>query len=182
MPANRWKVIECQAAIEAALDHDLDGDPRGPGPRDVLCQHILITACAAPFDADDLFTQVTGAGAYCAFSRAAFDDCLDFVATGGYALRACDRWQRLLQRTDDKWRLRDPRLAQQIRMNIGTIQAPHTLKVRMKGRGGKPLGEVEEGFAAPLFLEVGKVPVDGAGAEALLTTEADRLTAAAGLA
>lgn len=36
-------------------------------------------------------------------------------------------------------------------MNIGTIQDTDTLKVRMKrNRGGKPLGEIEEGFAASL--------------------------------
>lgn len=36
-------------------------------------------------------------------------------------------------------------------MNIGTIQDTDTLKVRMKrNRGGKPLGEIEEGFAATL--------------------------------
>ena len=154
LPANRWEVIECHAAIEAVLAHDLDGDPRGPGPLDVLCQHILITACAAPFDADALFTEVTGAGPYRALTRTQFDDCLDFVATGGYALRAYDRWQRLMQRDDGLWRLRDPRLAQQVRMNIGTIIDTDTLKVRMKGRSGasagKPLGEVEESFAASL--------------------------------
>ncbi len=154
LPANRWEVIECHAAIEAVLAHDLDGDPRGPGPLDVLCQHILIAACAAPFDADALFTEVTGAGPYRALTRTQFDGCLDFVATGGYALRAYDRWQRLMQRDDGLWRLRDPRLAQQVRMNIGTIIDTDTLKVRMKGRSGasagKPLGEVEESFAASL--------------------------------
>ena len=36
-------------------------------------------------------------------------------------------------------------------MNIGTIQDTDTLKVRMRrGRGGTPLGEIEEGFAATL--------------------------------
>ena len=52
VPANRFEVVECQAALEAARDGELDGDPRGPGPRDVLCQHILTRACAGPFDAD----------------------------------------------------------------------------------------------------------------------------------
>ncbi|MHA6266829.1 ligase-associated DNA damage response DEXH box helicase [Aliiroseovarius sp. CAU 1755] len=166
LPANRWEVIECHAAIEAVLAHDLDGDPRGPGPRDVLCQHILITACAAPFDADALFGEVTTAGPYAGLTRANFDACLDFVATGGYALRAYDRWQRLMQRADGLWQLRDPRLAQQVRMNVGTIIDTDTLKVRMKGRSGasagKPLGEVEESFAASLvpgdtFLMGGKI-------------------------
>ena len=149
VPANRFEVVECVAALEAAKAHDLDGDPKGPGPRDVLCQHILITACAGPFDEDHLFQEIKTVGAYRTLSRAAFDDCLDFCATGGYALRAYDKWKRLLQTADGRWQLRDPRAAQRIRMNIGTIQDTDTLKVRMKGNF-KPLGEVEEAFAATL--------------------------------
>ena len=42
VPANRFEVVECVAALQAVLDGDLDGEPRGAGPRDVLCQHILI--------------------------------------------------------------------------------------------------------------------------------------------
>ena len=151
VPANRFEVVECVAALQAVQSGDLDGDPRGPGPLDVLCQHILITAAAGPFDADALFAEVTTAGAYHDLSRADFDACLDFCATGGYALRAYDQWQRLQHRADGLWQLRDPRAAQRIRMNIGTIQDTDTLKVRLKrSRGGKPLGEIEEGFAATL--------------------------------
>ncbi len=150
MPANRWEVIECHAAIQAVLAHDLDGEPRGPAPRDVLCQHILITACAGPFDADDLYAEATRAGAYAHLTRAEFDACLGFVATGGYALKAYDRWQRLMQDATGRWCLRDQRLSQLIRMNLGTIIDRDTLKVKMRGRGGKSLGEVEESFAASL--------------------------------
>jgi ATP-dependent Lhr-like helicase len=100
VPANRFEVVECRAALEAVRAHDLDGEARGPGPRDVLCQHILIRACAGPFDANNLFAEVTRAGAYAALSRAEFDACLEFCATGGYALRAYDQWQRLQQRAD----------------------------------------------------------------------------------
>ena len=149
VPANRFEVVECVAALEAAKAHDLDGDPKGAGPRDVLCQHILITACAGPFDADALYAEVSSVGAYTELSRLDFDDCLDFCATGGYALRAYDKWKRLLQTADGKWQLRDPRASQRIRMNIGTIQDSDTLKVRLKGNF-KPLGEVEEAFAATL--------------------------------
>ncbi|MBY6081974.1 ligase-associated DNA damage response DEXH box helicase [Ruegeria arenilitoris] len=163
VPANRFEVVECVAALEAARAHDLDGEPRGPGPRDVLCQHILIAACAGPFDANALYVEVTSAGPYADLTRAAFDACLEFCATGGYALRAYDRWQRLQQRPDGLWQLRDPRAAQRIRMNLGTIQDSDTLKVRLKrNRGGKPLGEVEEAFAASLtpgdtFLICGQI-------------------------
>ncbi|WP_390913334.1 ligase-associated DNA damage response DEXH box helicase [Pseudosulfitobacter sp. SM2401] len=151
VPANRFEVVECIAALEAAKEGELDGDPRGPGPRDVLCQHILIAACAGPFDAGALFTEMTSAGAYSTLSRADFDACLDFCATGGYALRAYDKWKRLQQRPDGMWQLRDPRSTRAIRMNLGTIQDTDTLKVRLKrSRGGKPLGEIEEAFAATL--------------------------------
>ncbi|WP_420586430.1 ligase-associated DNA damage response DEXH box helicase [Ruegeria sp.] len=151
VPANRFEVVECVAALEAAKAHELDGEPRGAGPRDVLCQHILIAAAAGPFDAEALFAEMTAAGPYADLTRTEFDACLDFCATGGYALRAYDRWQRLQQRPDGQWQLRDPRAAQRIRMNLGTIQDTDTLKVRLKrNRGGKPLGEVEEAFAASL--------------------------------
>ncbi len=150
VPANRFEIVECVAALDAVKAHSLDGDPRPPGPKDVLCQHILIAACAGPIDPEALFAEVTSAGAYKGLSREEFDACLDMVATGGYALRAYDRWQRLKQDGRGYWHLRDPRAAQRIRMNIGTIQDTDTLKVRMRGRGGKPLGEVEEAFAATL--------------------------------
>ena len=152
VPANRFEVVECVAALEAVRAHDLDGDPYGKGSRDVLCQHILITACAGPFAADNLYAQVITVGRYTGLSRSEFDDCLEFCATGGYALKGYDRWRRLLQTSDGKWQLRDPRTAQRIRMNIGTIQDTDLLKVRLRGRGGKSLGEVEEAFAATLSL------------------------------
>jgi len=151
VPANRFEVIECRAALEAVLDHDLDGEPRGPGPRDVLCQHILIRACAGPFQAATLYGEVTSAQPYSDLTQQEFDDCLDFCATGGYALKSYDKWQRLITQKDGQLTLRDPRSARLIRMNIGTIADSETLFVRLKNRrGGRPLGEIEEAFAATL--------------------------------
>ncbi len=150
VPANRFEVVECQAALDAVRAHTLDGEPRGPGPRDVLCQHILATACAGPFDAAQLYAEIITAGPYALLTKPEFDACLDFVATGGYALKAYDRWQRL-KLTNGKWHLRDPRTAALIRQNLGTIIDIETLKVRLKNQfGGTPLGEVEEDFAATL--------------------------------
>ena len=148
VPANRFEVVECVAALQAVGARDLDGAPRADAPLDVLCQHILLTACAGPFDAEALYAEVRRAGPYAGLSRADFDACLDFTATGGYALRAYDRWQRLVLR-EGHWQLRDPRAARMIRMNIGTITDPETLKVRRRGNRA-PLGEIEEGFAASL--------------------------------
>ncbi len=156
VPANRFEVIECRAALEAVRERDLDGAPRPPGPLDVLCQHILLTACAGPFRADALFAEVRRAGGYDALTRADFDACLDFCATGGYALKAYDRWRRLMEPdpvgAPGLWRLRDPRASRDIRMNVGTIADTETLGVRLAGKrgGGPKLGEVEEAFAASL--------------------------------
>jgi len=150
VPANRFEVLECHAALDAVAEHDLDGEPRGPGGLDVLCQHMLLTACAGRFDAGALYAETRRAGPYAGLTRADFDACLEFCATGGYALKAYDRWQRLVLR-DGRWQLRDPRRARLIRMNAGTIVDTETLAVRLRGRyGGTPLGEVEEEFAATL--------------------------------
>lgn len=150
VPANRFEVIECVAALQAVREHTLDGDTDHTGPLDVLCQHILIRACAGPFTADELYAEVKTAGAYIDLPRDTFERCLNFVATGGYALRAYDQWQRLIQHGDE-YRLRDPRATARIRMNIGTIVDADKMAVRMKkSRGGKPLGEVEEYFASTL--------------------------------
>ena len=148
VPANRFEVIECVAALEAVAERDLDGTPHPSAPLDVLCQHILLTACAAPFDAPSLFDEVRSAGPYRHITRADFDACVDFCATGGYALRAYDQWQRLILR-GGLWQLRDPRAARLLRMNIGTIVNPELLQVRRRGNFAR-LGEVEESFAASL--------------------------------
>ena len=149
VPANRFEIVECVAALEAVIANDLDGEKRAGKPLDVLCQHIVLVACAGPFDADELYAEVCTTGSYSALTRAEFDQCLDFCTTGGYALRRYDQWHRLIQQPDGKYSLRDMRSAPRIRMNAGTIQDNDTLKVRLqRRRGGKPLGEVEEAFAA----------------------------------
>ncbi|HVV28890.1 MAG TPA: DEAD/DEAH box helicase, partial [Rhizomicrobium sp.] len=87
VPANRFEVLECHAARAAVLAGELDGERPRHGGLDVLAQHILGTACAAPFDPASLYAEVRGAAPYAALTRADFDAVVDFVATGGYALR-----------------------------------------------------------------------------------------------
>ncbi|MEO0762147.1 MAG: helicase-related protein, partial [Pseudomonadota bacterium] len=152
VPANRMEVIECHAALDAIADGSLDGDRLPEGGLDVLCQHLRLVACAGPFGADALYEEVRRAGHYHEFTREALDRCLDFCATGGYALKAYDRWRRLMEGPPGTWSLRDPRTAQRLRMNVGTIVPPETLNVRMGRRGGgAKIGEVEEMFAASLL-------------------------------
>jgi len=162
VPANRFEVLECHAALAAIGEHRLDGEPLPRGGLDVLCQHLLLTACADGFEAEALFAEIAYAHPYRSLTRAEFDRCLDFCATGGYALRAYDQWQRLRRDPGGRWHLRDPRQAARIRMNAGTITAPETMAVRLGRRGGPKLGEIDEGFATSLtpgdsFLIAGRV-------------------------
>ena len=58
VPANKFEIIECQAALEAVKDRDLDGEPVKSGSLDVLCQHILLVACAGKICPNQLFKEI----------------------------------------------------------------------------------------------------------------------------
>ncbi len=147
VPANRFEFLECRAALDAIAAHSLDGPVARPGGLDVLAQHIMGMACAAPFTADDLYEEVRKAAPYAALSRFDFDEVLAFVATGGYALGSYDRYRRL-SKTGDLYRIASPAMTRRYRLNVGTIVEQPTLRVRLKR--GRILGEVEENFVQGL--------------------------------
>lgn len=151
VPSNRFEVLECRAAATAVIDGELDGDPPRQGGLDVLAQHILGRACAAPFSPDTLFAEVTQAAPYASLERKTFDQVVDFVSTGGYALRQYDRYKRLVTDDDGLLTVANNIVARQYRMNVGTIVSEPMIQVRM--RRGRKLGEVEEWFIEQ--LEVG---------------------------
>jgi ATP-dependent helicase Lhr and Lhr-like helicase len=162
VPANRFEVLECRAAIDAVAENAQDTPPLRTGALDVLAQHILGRACGEPFFADELYAEVRAASPYAALTRADFDAAIDFVATGGYALKAYERFAKIRLGKDGRWRITHPRVAQRYRMNVGTIVEADMIKVRLvrsrrKGavvpRGGRLLGEVEEYFIETLRLD-----------------------------
>ena len=131
MPANRFEVLECRAALEATISARRTRRRSGAGALDVLAQHVLGMACAAPFDADELYRRGHVAPApYRDLDRETFDRVVDFVATGGYALRTYERYARIRKTEDGLWRVANPRVAQQYRLNVGTIVEAPMLNVR----------------------------------------------------
>ena len=168
VPGNRFEVLECRAALDAAEANVQDVELERAGALDVLAQHIMSVACSGPIEPEHLFTEIRSALPYATLRRADFDRAVDFVATGGYALRSYERFARLRPTDDGRLRLAHPRLAQQHRLNIGTIVDGEMLKVRLvrpgqrppsaDGRpgGGKPLaggrvlGEIDEWAAGEL--------------------------------
>ncbi len=154
IPANRFEVLECRAALDAIAAHAQDTLPLRAGALDVLAQHVLGCACGAPFLSDELYAEVKTAAPYAALARADFDAVVDFVATGGYALKAYDRFARIRRDNDGRWRITHPSVAQRYRLNVGTIVEADMLRVRLVRsrvskvipRGGRILGQVEEYF------------------------------------
>lgn len=170
VPANRFEVLECQAALDANYIGAQDTPPIRDGALDVLAQHVLGRAVAGPFRADEFYAEVVSAYSYRHLDRERFDRVIDLVATGGYALRAYERYAKIKLTADGTWRLTHPRFAQAYRLNVGTIIESPMLKVRLGGKargrgpvmGGRLLGEVEEYFCEQMkvgdtFLFAGEV-------------------------
>ncbi len=148
VPGNRFEYLEARAALDAVEEGALDADPFRPGALDVLAQHVMACACAAPFRRDALLDEVRGATPYSALPDETFDRVLGFIRDGGYSLKAYDRFKRLTEEADGTWRVSHPRFVQQHRLNAGIIVEATMLTVRFKN--GRSLGKVEEGFAATL--------------------------------
>ena len=100
VPANRFEVLECRVAIDAVAENAQDTPPLRTGALDVLAQHVLGCACGEPFLSDELYDEVRTAAPYAGLSRNDFDDVVDFVATGGYALKTYERFARIRQDKD----------------------------------------------------------------------------------
>ena len=154
IPANRFEVLECRAALDAIAENAQD-TPAGAhrrARRAGAARARLRLRRAVP--RRRAFRRGASAAPYAGLARADFDAALDFVATGGYALKAYERFAKIRQGKDGRWRVTHPMIAQRYRMNVGTIVEADMLKVRlvrsraskMIPRGGRLLGEVEEYF------------------------------------
>ena len=148
VPGNRFEYLEAQAAYDAVREGVRDGEAFQPGSFDVLAQHIMGLACAGPFHDADLLLEVQSAFPYSALDAETFNRVIAFIATGGYSLKAYDKFKKLVKRPDGLWHLSHPKFAAQHRFNAGIIVDSPMLDVRF--RNGRKLGKVEEGFAATL--------------------------------
>jgi len=168
VPAHRFEVLECEAARQAVAENDLDGDPARTGAQDILAQHVMGVACGDPFDEAALYAEVKTSAPYADLTREDFDRVVDFVSTGGYALKTYDRFRRIVKDRDGLWRVRNGEVAARHRMNVGAIVEIPMLSVRVassrsgKRVGGRKVGEMEESYLEQLvpgdaFLFAGQV-------------------------
>lgn len=189
VPASRFEMLECQAAREAVAENAFDWEPEHTGTLDTLAQHVMGCACSEPFDLSDLYAEVTTAGPYRGLTYEAFEEVVDLVATGGYALRTYDRFARIVRTRDGKWKVRNAQMAQRHRMNVGAIVSAANLNVRVAGRraggkhlvAGRKIGEAEEWYFEQMtpgdtFVFAGQVwAFQGiAGTDALVAPAVDK--------
>ncbi len=150
VPASRFEMLECRAAADAILENHLDGEPERTGALDVLAQHVMGCACSEPFALTALYDEIRTAGPYANLPWEDFEAVVDFVSTGGYALKTYDKFRRIVPGPDDLWRARNAQAVQRHRMNVGAIVSPATINVRIGGGrkpvGGRKIGEAEEGY------------------------------------
>ncbi len=158
VPSNRFEVLECRAAIEAAFAKEQDAVTKRAGALDVLAQHVMGMLVAEPRSEAELLAEIRDAAPYADLSDEDFARVLAFVIDGGYALRAYERFARVKRDKEGRLRVANARIAQSYRMNVGTIVESTMLKVHLgkpAGSGkalrfGRLLGEVEEYFAEGL--------------------------------
>ncbi|MGV9009125.1 ligase-associated DNA damage response DEXH box helicase [Brevundimonas sp.] len=190
VPASRFEMLECQAAREAVAENTFDWEPVHIGTLDTLAQHVMGCACSEPFALDDLYAEITACGPYRGLTWEQFEEVVDLVATGGYALRTYERFARIVRTQDGKWKVRNALTAQRHRMNVGAIVSAGTLNIRVASRrggaakqliGGRKVGEAEEWYFEQLtpgdtFVFAGQVwAFQGiTGTDALVTHAQDK--------
>ncbi|CAA9540868.1 MAG: ATP-dependent, 3'-5' DNA helicase with strand annealing activity, partial [uncultured Sphingomonadaceae bacterium] len=64
VPGNRFEYLEARAALDAIDADELDPDHFRPGALDVLAQHVMACACAAPFHEAEMLEEVRSAAPF----------------------------------------------------------------------------------------------------------------------
>ena len=154
VPTNRFEMLECIAVMQAIDVGERDGEPMHAGSLDVLTQFVMNSACANPFDAQELYHNIRQVFSYQYLTWETFQQVIACVAHGGYTLLAYERFQRIRPNDKGLWEA-DKEAVRRHRMNTGTIVEYETIPVGLK-RGNsphpRPLGMIEEFFIQGLSI------------------------------
>ncbi|MFO1342244.1 MAG: ligase-associated DNA damage response DEXH box helicase [Burkholderiales bacterium] len=173
VPTHALELVEAAASRQAADARHIESrSPLGSGgagnlgagkawrPLDVLTQHLVTCALGGGFDADELRAEVEKSFTYQNLSDAGGNgrSTLWFAAARRY--RLADFPKVVFDDDTKRYIVKDRRIAQRHRMNIGTIVSEASITVQFQG--GARLGHVEEDFIARLnpgdaFIFAGRV-------------------------
>ncbi|MFN3629618.1 MAG: ligase-associated DNA damage response DEXH box helicase [Casimicrobiaceae bacterium] len=166
VPTHALELVEAAAAREAAQAGRIEvRRPPGLGmgfrALDVLAQHMVTCAVGGGFEPHALRVEVESTASFQGLTDREWQWCLDFVTRGGHSLAAYPDFHRVQIDTETgRYVVRDRRIAQRHRLNIGTIVAEASVAVQIQH--GARLGQVEEDFIARLkpgdaFVFAGRV-------------------------
>jgi ATP-dependent helicase Lhr and Lhr-like helicase len=173
VPTHAIELVEAAAARTAAMAGRIEtrrplgtlgvtGSTRGAWRAlDVLAQHLVSCALGGGFDADELRAEVERTTSFMNLTDDEWQWTLDFVTKGGASLSAYPDFHKVVFDDETKhYVVKDRRIAQRHRLNIGTIVSEASISVQFQG--GARLGHVEEDFIARLnpgdaFIFAGRV-------------------------
>ncbi len=147
VPTHALELLEFAAARRAIEMGRLEARPPLRAPLDVLAQHLVTLALGGGFRAEEAFDEIRQAYSYRDLVRQEFEWVLDYITTGGNALRAYAEYKKVVVE-DGVYRVREAKTAQRHRMAIGTIVSESAIQVQFLN--GTKLGTVEEGFISSL--------------------------------
>ncbi|WP_166831745.1 ligase-associated DNA damage response DEXH box helicase [Thalassoroseus pseudoceratinae] len=148
IPTHALQLIELAAARDAISQRSLEGRQPVACPLDLLAQHAVTIAVGGGFRPDDLFDEVRQTKSYQSLTRQEWNWVLEFITTGGEALRAYPDYSKV--RIDDEglYRVDDRRISLRHRLSVGTIVSDASLTVQFLK--GPKLGTIEESFLSKI--------------------------------
>ncbi|HOL28373.1 MAG TPA: ligase-associated DNA damage response DEXH box helicase [Phycisphaerae bacterium] len=147
VPTNAFELVEFSAARAALHRRAIESRTPLDRPLDVLVQHLVTVGLGGGFTPEDLWREVTRTHAFRNLSPDEWQWAVDFVTSGGPALKAYAQFSRVVK-GEHGCAVHSPRVARLHRMSIGTITSESQMAVRYLG-GGR-LGTIEESFMARL--------------------------------
>jgi ATP-dependent helicase Lhr and Lhr-like helicase len=147
VPTNALELLEVAAARDGMRAGRIEARRPVERPLDVLAQHLVTVALGGGFVPDELLREVRGTEAYRDLRDDEWDWVLQFVSSGGDALKAYPEYARVTA-GEELWTVGNAWHARRHRQSIGTIVSDGSIVVQYL-RGGT-LGSVEESFIARL--------------------------------
>ncbi len=148
LPTHALELLEAEALRSAIQKEEVEPRPPIINPTDVLIQYLMTRAIGGGFSSESIYAELTQSFAYRPLSEKNLSSIIQFLCTGGPALKAYPEFSKLILDQDNIYRVHDRRIARRHRMNIGTITSDANLQVKFLS-GGR-IGTIEEWFISQL--------------------------------
>ena len=160
VPTHSLELIEVAAVKQAVRDGVVERRDPMVLTFDVLAQFTVSLAVGEGFYKEDLWTKVQRTHAFSYMSESEFHEIVDFLVTGGGALKNYSEFKKIEILSDGLFKVQSRKIAMLHRMNMGVIVSDAMMKVKFISGGY--IGMVEEYFLSRLrkdekFILAGRV-------------------------